>query len=67
MSGSKVVDATDADAEGRSLGEEDSRCFIPLGRTSSRLGSFWFTFFFFFYVSGEGSFSWWENVGKEWD
>ena len=37
-----------------------------LGCISSRLGSFWFTFFFF-YVSGEGSLGWWENVGKEWD
>ena len=30
MSCSKVVDATDADTEGISLGEEDSRGFIPV-------------------------------------
>ena len=61
-----MVDATDVDAEGRSLGEEASRHFIPV-RVYFFLTRFVLVYFFFFYVSGEGSFGWWENVGKEWD
>ena len=48
MSGSKVVDATDADAEVEALERKIPGVLFPLGCTSSRLSSFLFTFFLCF-------------------
>ena len=49
-----MVDATDADAKGRSLGEEDSRRFIPVRVYffSTRFFLVYFFFFFFFLEKG---------------